>query len=385
MASTTTAMETHFADQFNELLKAETDPAIRKLREAAFAAFSLSGFPTPRDEDWKYTNVASIAKESWTVAAPTAESAKAVASIHDILAAFNFRRNGFAALNLAFAEFKVIRIPKETSVAEPIEISFSAETDTAIFPHVIIIAEAGSKATIVESYASTTKSFVNAAVQIVVEDNANLTHYRVQKDSAEAFNVGTTEVSLGSGSRYDSTNINLGGAISRHDIDVKFTAEGGEAWVDGLYMLNGSQHHDTHSIIDHTVPNCLSHQNYKGVLNDKSRGVFNGKVFVRENAHGTDAQQSNKNLLLSNDARVDTKPQLEIFNDDVKCSHGATVGQLEEEELFYLLTRGLPETLAKNLLTYGFAEEVIKKIGIESIKRELDNTVLNRLNTNLEI
>ncbi len=194
----------------------------------------------------------------------------------------------------------------------------------------------------------------------------------------------STEVTLGRGSVYNSTNINLGGAISRHDIDLKFTAEGGEAWVDGLYMLSGEQHADTHSIIDHLVPNCTSHQNYKGVLNDHSRGVFNGKVFVRENASGTDAKQSNKNLLLSNDARVDTKPQLEIFNDDVKCAHGATVGQLEEEELFYLLTRGLPEPLARNLLTYGFAEEIINKIGIESIKKELDEAVLNRLNTTLE-
>jgi len=192
-----------------------------------------------------------------------------------------------------------------------------------------------------------------------------------------------TEVSLARDSRYDLTSVNLGGELSRHDIELKFTAEGGEAWVDGLYMLNGSQHHDTHSIIDHTVPNCTSHQTYKGVLNDKSRGVFNGKVFVRENAHGTDAQQSNKNLLLSNDARVDTKPQLEIFNDDVKCSHGATVGQLEEEELFYLLTRGLPESLAKNLLTYGFAEEIINKIGIDSIKAELDSMVLHRLGTTI--
>jgi Fe-S cluster assembly protein SufD len=164
---------------------------------------------------------------------------------------------------------------------------------------------------------------------------------------------------------------------------LKFTAEGGEAYVDGLYMLNGSQHSDTHSVIDHLVPNCTSNQNYKGVLNDKSRAVFNGIVFVRENAHGTDAQQSNKNLLLSNDARVDTKPQLEIFNDDVKCSHGATVGQLEEEELFYLLTRGLPEPLARNLLTYGFAEEIINKIDIEAIKAELDRAVLNRLNTEI--
>lgn len=236
---------------------------------------------------------------------------------------------------------------------------------------------------IVESYASEGKGTTNAAVQILVEDNANVTHYRVQKESPEAFQYGVTEVSLGRGSQYNSTNINLGAALSRHDIEVKFTAEGGEAWVDGLYMLNGSQHHDTHSVIDHAVPNCTSHQTYKGVLNDHSRGVFNGKVFVRENAHGTDAQQSNKNLLLSNDARVDTKPQLEIFNDDVKCSHGATVGQLEDEELFYLLSRGLPEPLARNLLTYGFAEEIVNKIGIESIKAELDEMLLRRLSTTL--
>jgi Fe-S cluster assembly protein SufD len=251
-------------------------------------------------------------------------------------------------------------------------------------PHVIVIAEAGSKATLIETYESREKGFTNAAVQIFVEDNASLTHFRVQKDSPEAFNYGVTEVSLGRGSYYNSTNINLGAALSRHDIDLKFTAEGGEAHVDGLYMLNGSQHADTHSIIDHLVPNCTSGQNYKGVLNDKSRAVFNGIVFVREDAHGTDAQQSNKNLLLSNDARVDTKPQLEIFNDDVKCSHGATVGQLEEEELFYLLTRGLPEPLARNLLTDGLAEEIITKIDIESIKAELDSAVLNRLRAEIE-
>ena len=385
MISTTAVMETQFAERFREIIKAETDPELRKLREEAFAAFSLSGFPTAKNEDWKYSSVAPIAKETWKVAPFSTDFSPASENSGEKLAAFNFRRNGFTALNLAFADLKVVRIPKETSVAEPIEFNFAADENAAIFPHIIVIAEAGSKVTIVESYASTTKSFTNAAIQIVVDDNANVTHYRVQKDAPEAFNVGTTEVTLGRGSRYDSTNINLGAALSRHDIDLKFTAEGGEAFVDGLYMLNGSQHHDTHSIIDHTVPNCTSHQTYKGVLNDTSRGVFNGKVFVRENAHGTDAQQSNKNLLLSDTARVDTKPQLEIFNDDVKCSHGATVGQLEEEELFYLLTRGLPETLAKNLLTYGFAEAIIRKIGIESIKSDLDAAVLNRLSVKLEV
>ena len=389
MVSTTAVMESHFTKQFREFIKGETDAQLKELRERAFAFFAEKGFPTPKDEDWKYTNVAPFVSSEFSIStggnASVNERADDGTLLNSRVSAFNYRRNGFAALNLAFGQFQVIRIAKETSVDQPIELTFVADENTAIFPHILVIAEAGSKATIVESYRSPSKSFTNTAVQIVVEDNANLTHYRVQRDSAEAFHVGTTEVSLGRGSRYDSTNINLGGAISRHDIDVKFTAEGGEAWVDGLYMLGGSQHADTHSIIDHTVPNCTSHQTYKGVLNDKSRGVFNGKVMVRENAHGTDANQSNKNLLLSNDARVDTKPQLEIFNDDVKCSHGATVGQLEEEELFYLLTRGLPDSLARNLLTYGFAEAVIRKIGIDSIREDLDVAVLTRLNVTLEV
>ncbi len=383
MTSSTATTQTVFAEQFREFIKSETNDVVRSLREQAFASFTASGFPTQKNEDWKYTNVASLVSGQWSVAG--GQSQELAAADVEIAGRFAIDRNGFAALNLAFGEIKVIRIAKDTSVDEPFELNFSAAENTAIFPHVLVIAETGSKATIIESYASSTKSFTNAAVQVIVEDNASVTHYRVQKDGPEAFNVGTTEVSLGRDSRYDSTNINLGAAISRHDIDLKFTAEGGEAWVDGLYMLGGRQHSDTHSVIDHTVPNCVSHQTYKGVLNDHSRGVFNGKVFVRENAHGTDAQQSNKNLLLSNDARVDTKPQLEIFNDDVKCAHGATVGQLEEEELFYLLTRGLPKTLAKNLLTYGFAEAIIRKIGIESIKTDLDAAVLNRLSVKLEV
>lgn len=383
MVSTTAVSETRFTENFRRVLASETDPAVQKLREEAFGAFTASGFPAVKSEDWKYTNVASFVGDDWAVPGDVGESASR--QDLDLLRRFNIDRNGFAALNLAFASLRVLRIGKETSIAEPIHLSFAGEEGSALFPHVLVVAEAGSKATIIESYASPGRSLVNTAVQVVVEDNANLTHYRVQRESTDGYHVGTTEVSLGAGSRYDATNINLGGAISRHDIDLKFMAEGSEAWVDGLYMLDGTQHSDTHSIIDHTVPNCTSHQNYKGVLNGKSRGVFNGRVFVREDAHGTDAHQSNKNLLLSNEARVDTKPQLEIFNDDVKCAHGATVGQLEEEELFYLLTRGLPENLARNLLTYGFAEEIINKIAIETVKKELDMAVLNRLATELEV
>ncbi len=372
-----------YSQAFSESVAQEENARLKELREKAIAHFAEHDFPTPKDEEWKYTNVAPAVNEEWTVQSPKTkiESLKTV----DLLNEFNFERNGFTALNLAFADVVLVEIPRETSLEKPIEFNFNGDENTASFPHIIVVAESGSKATIIESYESNGKNFTNSAIQIFVEDNANLTHYRVQKESSEAIHIGTTEITLKRGSLYNSTNINLGGKLSRHDIHLKFTEEGGEAFVDGLYMLNGNQHADTHSEIDHTVPNCLSHQTYKGVLNDKSRGVFNGKVFVRENAHGTDAQQSNKNLLLSNEARVDTKPQLEIFNDDVKCSHGATVGQLEDEELFYLLSRGLSEKLAKNLLTYGFAEEIINKIEIEAIKKDLDEAVLNRLDVNLEV
>jgi Fe-S cluster assembly protein SufD len=224
---------------------------------------------------------------------------------------------------------------------------------------------------------------MNSVVEIVLNDNARLKHTRVQRESHQAFHFGTTQVRLMRDSVYDNTNINLGGKIARHDANLEFTGENGEAWVDGLYLVEDGQHTDTHSRIDHRVKNCISHQTYKGILDGKSRAVFNGKVFVHKDASGTDAQQSNKNLLLSNDARVDTKPQLEIFNDDVKCAHGATVGQLEGEELFYLLSRGLNEDLARNLLTYGFAEEIINKIETASIKKDLDEAVLNRLHAKL--
>ena len=374
--------ETIYKQDFQTVLEQTEDRELRGLREKAFDFFTEIGFPTVRDEEWKYTNVASLGSGRWSMVGAQKEQVSSEAI--ELLKQFDFARNGFTALNLAFANVVLVRIPKETSASEPIEFNFKADDGTVNFPHVIVVAEAGSKATIIESYESSAPSFTNAAIQVFVEDNANITHYRVQRESVEAFHVGTTEVILGRGSFYNSTNINLGGKLSRHDIHLKFTAEGGEAYVDGLYMLSGEQHADTHSTIDHAVPNCASHQTYKGVLNDRSRGVFNGKVFVRENASGTDAQQSNKNLLLSNEARVDTKPQLEIFNDDVKCAHGATVGQLEDEELFYLLSRGLNDTLARNLLTYGFAEEIVNKIEIESIKKELDEAVLNRLQTNLE-
>ena len=194
----------------------------------------------------------------------------------------------------------------------------------------------------------------------------------------------TTRADLGRNSSFDTTNITLGARLSRHNLSVIMDHEGAECWVDGLYIVGTGQHADTHSIIDHKQPHCTSHQLYKGILDGKSRAVFNGKVFVRHGAQKTDAMQTNKNLLLSNEAHVDTKPQLEIFADDVKCAHGAAIGQLDEDELFYLSTRGIHSDLARNLLTYGFAEEVIGKIKVESIKTQLDEAVLHRLNASLE-
>jgi Fe-S cluster assembly protein SufD len=223
----------------------------------------------------------------------------------------------------------------------------------------------------------------NAVVELVLSDNARLEYYKVQRESQQAFHIATTAVDMGRGSHFDSTAITMGARIARHDIAVTLDAEGAECWVDGLYIVGAGQHADTHSLIDHRKPHCTRHQLYKGILDGKSRAVFNGKVFVHEGAQKTDAMQKNKNLLLSDEARVDTKPQLEIFADDVKCAHGATVGQLEEEELFYLVSRGLSPELARNLLTYGFAEEVIAKIKVESIKTQLDEAVLNRLHASL--
>jgi Fe-S cluster assembly protein SufD len=293
-------------------------------------------------------------------------------------------------LNTAFiASGAFIFIPAGVEVESPVHLLFLSDgRDASVvsFPRVLIVAESGSKATVIESYSGVAEGayFTNAVVEINLADGARLNHYKVQRESAEAFHVATTQATLGSASSFNSTTITLGARLSRHDINVVLDHEGAECRVDGLYLVGESQHTDTHSLIDHRQPHCTSHQLYKGILDGKSRAVFNGKVFVREGAQQTDAKQTNRNLLLSNEARVDTKPQLEIFADDVKCAHGATVGQLEEEELFYLISRGLNPDLARNLLTYGFAEEVIEKIKVESIKAQLDEAVLNRLHAKLE-
>jgi Fe-S cluster assembly protein SufD len=410
-------------------------------REAAFEHFERVGFPTVREEDWKYTNVSPIARTHFTPiieniagqrlnentraffydeardsrlvflngifqpglsAVVDLPNGVVIAEFAEVLrqpeyeARFrehlnsNSEANAFTALNQAlFTSGALVLIPRKVEVTVPIHLLFISQAQNgdapASFPRVMVIAEENSSATIIENYVGLGRGvyFTNTVLGVVVESGARLQHYKVQRENASAFHIATTSVVTERDSRYDSTTINLGAALARHNITVSFNEERGECAVDGLYMIGTDQHTDTHSLIDHRQAHCTSRQLYKGVLDGKSHAVFNGKVFVRHGAQQTDAQQTNKNLLLSNEARVDTKPQLEIFADDVKCAHGAAVGQLSEEELFYLESRGINPMLARNLLTYGFAEEVIEKIKIASIKKELDEVVLNRLHTAL--
>lgn len=431
-----TGKETVYTRDFQTNLERTNQPEwLKNLREEAFAYFTENGFPAIGNEEWKYTNVASLVSNQWSAVGDRTANANVADFIFEesknsvlvftngafdrnlsnvealqnvsvlsfseasndekfgaifqskLGSLIDSEKNGFTALNSAFiGEGVFIYVPKDAKIDAPVQLLFLTDDGRISFPRVLIVAEKFSEATFVETYnrSGETKYFTNAVVEVSVAAEAKIKHFRVQRESHQAFHISSTAAEVSRGSVYDTTAINLGAKLSRHDVSLKFNEEGGEAFVDGLYFLGEDQHHDTHSEIRHNVPNCTSHQTYKGILNDKSRGVFNGKVFVAVGASGTDGYQSNKNLLLSNDARIDTKPQLEIFNDDVRCSHGATVGQLEEEELFYLLSRGINELLAKNLLTYGFAEEIVNKIEIESIKKQLDEAVLNRLNASLE-
>ncbi len=418
---------------------------VERLRENAMATFTELGFPSVKEEEWKYTNVAAIARTDFTplISADDSRVKSAASRLSDLgyveaqssqlvfvngilrrelssLAALSeglvaidlsqaladlryteiFRMhlargadyvtNGFTALNTALlSNGAFVYIPKGVTFEAPIHLLFisdAAAGNTATFPRALVVAEENSRATIIESYTSTSHNqyFTNAVVEFVLGDGARLEHYKIQHESSTAFHVATTAADLGPNSTYEATTITFGAQLSRHDIRIIMDHEGAECRVDGLYVVSSGQHADTHSVIDHRQPHCTSRQLYKGILDGKSHAVFNGKIFVRHNAQKTDALQTNKNLLLSNAARVDTKPQLEILADDVKCAHGAAVGQIDEDELFYLETRGIHPALARNLLTYGFAEEVIGKIKIDSIRAQLDEAVLNRLNARLE-
>jgi Fe-S cluster assembly protein SufD len=432
-----------YADAFRDFAGArEGEPAwVGRLREGAFARFEELGFPSTDVEDWKYTNVAPLARKAFRPAANgmvelesvaverfvSAESSRsrlvfvngvyspghssleaipeqvtveelgaALAGEHGELLWEHLGRlsgegsDAFSALNTAFlGGGALLRVPVGVSVEAPVQLLFltaPVEGEAVSFPRVLVVAERDSRLDIIESHsaAGDAEYFTDAVVEVFVGEGARVTHYKVQDEADGAYHIASTRAEVSKDGAYELTTVTLGARLSRHEIEVSLVSPGASCRVDGLYIVGDGQHTDTHSLIDHREPNCASRQNYKGILDGKSRAVFNGRVYVREGASGTDAQQSNKNLLLSTDARVDTKPQLEIYNDDVKCSHGATVGQLEEEELFYLLSRGLHPDLARNLLTYGFAEEIVGSIKHESIRAQLDEAILNRLHARLE-
>jgi Fe-S cluster assembly protein SufD len=260
-------------------------------------------------------------------------------------------------------------------------ISTGQRKPTLSQPRNLIVLGVGSQATLVETYAGLSDEvyFTNAVTEVVLGDGARLDHYKLQEESARALHIALTQVHHGRDSRFTSHSVALGAELARNEVRALLASEGSECTLNGLYMATGKQHLDNRTLIDHQSPRCTSRELYKGVLDGQSRGVFSGRVLVRHDAQTTDASQTNKNLLLSDEALVDTKPQLEIFADDVKCAHGAAVGQLDEDALFYLRSRGIGQESAKSLLTYAFASEMVNLIPLAPLRARVRELVTSRL------
>jgi Fe-S cluster assembly protein SufD len=409
------------------------------LRSAAIATFSELGFPTLRDEDWRFTNVAPIAalpfQPARAAAVNGAESkmlseaafatlpgcrlvfvngffsqklsriekipngarvenlsaalAKDSALIEKHLGKYAATKdNAFAALNQAFfTDGAFISIPAGIAIADPIQlfyISSAKQNGETIQPRNLIIAGANSKATIIESYLSTSEaaSFTNAVTEIFAGDNAAIEHIKLQDETANAFHMATIAGEFGRASNVNVHSFALGAKLSRNNIRTKLAGEGLECILNGLYLTRNEQLADHHMIVEHAQPHCASHEYFNGILDDKSKGVFHGRIYVHPIAQKTDAKQTNKNLLLSDDATADTKPQLEIYADDVKCTHGATIGQLNAESIFYLRARGIPENVARRMLIHAFAGEIVERVKCAPAREELDKLVWDRLEAN---
>ncbi len=295
-----------------------------------------------------------------------------VASQHDL----------FAALNTAFLQdAAVLVVARDKVLTAPVHVLFvSTQPAVASHPRLLLVAGAASQLTLIEDYVTLHDGsyFTNAVTEVALEANALVTHVRLQRESQQAFHMASCAVSLAAASRYHSASIALGAQTSRLALKVTQTAEGAECTLDGLALIGGEQLADTHSFIDHTQAHGSSRQLHKCIVGGNAHAVFNGKVMVRPGAQQTDSAQSSRNLLLSKKAQVDTQPQLEIFADDVKCTHGATVGQLDSDEVFYLQSRGLSEAAARNLLTYAFGAEIINRIPVASLRQQLEQTVLEQ-------
>ena len=363
------------------------------LREAGFRRFSELGFPTVHDEDWRFTNVAPIARGKFRVAAANAEL-RIPAGVERVQtgeagfcgtwcepAALATELNPFVALNAAFlGTVHVLRVPKGVVVEAPIEIAYQVTAEggpVAVHPRTVILVGANAQCTVVERYSGTGRYFTNAVTEIVAGEGAIVDHYKVQQESLEAFHVATMQATLGRSANFTSHSLSLGAALARNDIGAVLS-EGTEATLNGLYIVNGTQHIDNHTTIDHARPHANSHELYKGILDGKATAVFNGRIMVRKDAQKTDSKQTNKNLVLSDDAVINTKPELQIFADDVRCTHGATIGQLDTEAMFYLQSRGIGREDARRLLTYAFAQDIIDRVKVRSLKDSLESVLFEK-------
>ena len=374
------------------------EPWIQELRDRAFARFGELGFPTTHNEEWRFTNVAAIARTTFTPVAADAflaypESVKelkpSAAEAH-LAKHAAFDHNPFVALNTAFlGSVTVLEIPRGVVVETPIVITYEVPerpdlgTKLASHPRTLILVGEGAQCTIVETYKGTGAYFTNAVTEIVVGDRAVVDHYKLQQESLSAFHIATLQTTIGQSAAFASHSISLGGALVRNDANATLS-EGSDATLNGLYIVNGTQHIDNHTIIDHAMPHGTSHELYKGILDGKAHAVFNGKIIVRKDAQKTDSKQTNKNLVLSDDSVVDTKPELQIFADDVRCTHGATIGQLDAESLFYLQSRGIGKSEARSLLTFAFAQDVIDRIKVQSLRDSLEKMLFEKFHERSE-
>ena len=428
MPEVTTPVD-HYSALFAQRTFANVPPWLPPLQRAAQSRFAELGFPGRRDEEWRFTDVRPIAEIPFHPATGSTDAAEIVAEfafagvpqivfvngryvpelstiaclpdgakVEPLSEALRnsaallephlgryaeFEREPFVALNTAlFDEGAFVYIPRGAAIEEPIHLLYVAsENHAAAYPRTLIVAQENSRATLIESYAGAKSAvyFTNAVTEVVLAENAVVDHYKLQRESDSAFHIAQMNVRLKRHSSFASHSITFGGAITRNDVVAILSAEHIECTLNGLYLGDGDRVVDNHTTIDHAMPNCNSHEVYKGILDDRSRGIFNGKIYVREDAQKTDAKQTNRTLLLSEDAQVNTKPQLEIFADDVKCTHGATVGQLNASQLFYLRTRGIPLEDARALLVYAFASDIVSRIKVEPVREALDAHLLVRL------
>jgi Fe-S cluster assembly protein SufD len=417
-------------DQLEKLPGGQGPPWLHKLRRSAMERFVELGFPTLRDEEWRFTNVAPLVKVSFKLAPRqrntlTSEQVRhfvggdtdcyrlvfvnghfaedlssggrteGMASLATVLDAHpswpepylarfaKYDEQPFTALNTAFIrDGACVLIPKGAVIEKPIHlvyISTARGEPVVSHPRNLIMAFPNSQATIIESYIGLDETvyFTNAVTEIILDENAFIDHYKLQQESTQAFHIATQQVRMERTSNFSSHSIALGGGLVRNDVNAVLAAEGSECTLNGLYLAGGRQLIDNHTRIDHAKPHCASHELYKGILDGKARGVFNGKIYVHQDAQKTDAKQTNKTLLLSEDAMINTKPQLEIFADDVKCTHGATVGQLAGDAIFYLRARGIGLAEARKILTFAFANDIVSRIKIASIREQLEAALVS--------